>query len=147
MKEVINRRLIKINNYENSNILIIVDGGKGQITQAKKVTTILKCKNVSIIGIHKGLNRLTKNDKVLNSENIDITHDINQSALTLIQSIRDEAHRFAILNQRKRHNKLMFNSKLDGIAVLEMREKAIINYFVIQGVLKASIRDLANRWD
>ena len=108
------------------------------------MTTILKCKNVSIIGIHKGLNRLTKNDKVLNSENIDITHDINQSALTLIQSIRDEAHRFAILNQRKRHNKLMFNSKLDGIpGIGDERKKAIINYFGgIQGVLKASIRDL-----
>ena len=104
----------------------------------------MKCKNVSIIGIHKGLNRLTKNDKVLNSENIDITHDINQSALTLIQSIRDEAHRFAILNQRKRHNKLMFNSKLDGIpGIGDERKKAIINYFGgIQGVLKASIRDL-----
>ena len=76
--------------------------------------------------------------------NIDITNDINQDALTLIQSIRDEAHRFAILNQRKRHNKLMFNSKLDGIpGVGDERKKIIINHFGgIQGVLKASIRDL-----
>ena len=77
---------------------------------------MLKCKNVIIIGIHKGLHRLSKNDKILNNVNEDITNNINQDALTfLIQSIRDEAHRFAILNQRKRHNKLMFNSKLDGI--------------------------------
>ena len=92
---------------------IIVDGGKGQITQAKKVVEALECKNVNIIGIHKGLNRLSKNDKILNNINIDITNNINR--VLLIQSIRDEAHRFAILNQRKRHNKLMFNSKLDGI--------------------------------
>ena len=115
LKEIIRRRLLKIDSYSSSAILIIVDGGKGQITQAKKVVELLECKNVSIIGIHKGLNRLTKNDKILNSYNDDITNIINKDALVLIQSIRDEAHRFAILNQRKRHNKLMFNSKLDGI--------------------------------
>ena len=100
--------------------------------------------NVTIIGIHKGLNRLSKNDKILNNINNDITNNINQDALTLIQSIRDEAHRFAILNQRKRHNKLMFNSKLDGIpGIGDERKKIIINHFGgIQGVLKASIRDL-----
>ena len=129
---------------DRSHILIIVDGGKGQITQAKKVIETLKCKNIIVIGIHKGLNRLSKNDKILNNINNDITNNINQDALTLIQSIRDEAHRFAILNQRKRHNKLMFNSKLDGIpGIGDERKKIIINHFGgIQGVLKASIRDL-----
>ena len=135
---------MKIQNFESSHILIIVDGGKGQITQAKRVVEALECKNVIIIGIHKGLNRLSKNDKILNNSNEDITNNINQDAVTLIQSIRDEAHRFAILNQRKRHNKLMFNSKLDGIpGIGDERKKVIINHFGgIQGVLKASIRDL-----
>ena len=61
-----------------------------------------------------------------------------------IQSIRDEAHRFAIMNQRKRHNKLLFNSKLDGIpGIGDERKKFIINHFGgIQGVLKASIRGI-----
>ncbi len=144
LKEIIKRRLLRIDNHQNENVLIIVDGGKGQITQAKKVINYLNCKNISVIGIHKGLNRLTKNDRVLNHENIDISNDINQEALTLIQTIRDEAHRFAILNQRKRHNKLMFNSKLDGIpGIGEERKKLIINHFGgIQGVLKASVREL-----
>ena len=144
LKEIIKRRLLKIESFESSQILIIVDGGKGQITQAKKVIETLKCKNVIIIGIHKGLNRLSKNDKILNNMNNDITNNINQDAHTLIQSIRDEAHRFAIMNQRKRHNKLMFNSKLDGIpGIGDERKKIIINHFGgIQGVLKASIRDL-----
>tara|TARA_Y100000022_G_scaffold160859_1_gene143860 strand:- start:63 stop:1841 length:1779 start_codon:yes stop_codon:yes gene_type:complete len=144
LKEIIERRILKIDNFESSHVLIIVDGGKGQITQAKKVVEKLKCKNILIIGIHKGLNRLSKNDKILNSSNEDITKNINQDATTLIQSIRDEAHRFAILNQRKRHNKLMFNSKLDGIpGIGDERKKIIINHFGgIQGVLKASIRDL-----
>ncbi len=144
LKEIIKRRLLKIDNYLKNKLLIIVDGGKGQITQAKKVVHSLGCQNISIIGIHKGLNRLTKNDKILNNNNIDISNDINAQALTLIQSIRDEAHRFAILNQRKRHNKLMFNSKLDGIpGIGNERKKNIINHFGgIQGVLKASIREL-----
>ena len=144
LKEIIRRRLLRIDAYSSSSILIIVDGGKGQITQAKKIIQLLECKNVSIIGIHKGLNRLTKNDKILNSNNVDITNNINNDALVLIQSIRDEAHRFAILNQRKRHNKLMFNSKLDGIpGIGDERKKIIINHFGgIQGVLKASIREL-----
>ena len=117
---------------------------KDKITQARKVIERLECKNTLIIGIHKGLNRLSKNDKVLNNLNEDITENINHDALTLIQSIRDEAHRFAILNQRKRHNKLMFNSKLDGIpGIGDERKRVIINHFGgIQGVLKASIRDL-----
>ena len=48
------------------------------------------------------------------------------------------------MNQRKRHNKLLFNSKLDGIpGIGDERKKFIINHFGgIQGVLKASIRDL-----
>jgi len=144
LKEIIKRRLLKINNYQNENFLIIVDGGRGQITQAKNVVDSLQCKNISIIGIHKGLNRLSKHDRVLNQKNIDISSEINQDALVLIQSIRDEAHRFAILNQRKRHNKLMFNSKLDGIpGIGDERKKIIINHFGgIQGVLKASIREL-----
>ena len=65
---------------------------------------------------------------VLNNNNTDISNSINNEAFTLIQLIRDEAHRFAILNQRKRHNKLMFNSKLDGIpGIGDERKKTIIN--------------------
>ena len=144
LKEMIKRRMLRIDNYTDEHILIIVDGGKGQITQARNIIKELKCKNIFIIGIHKGLNRLTKHDRVLNNNNIDISNDINKDAFTLIQLIRDEAHRFAILNQRKRHNKLMFNSKLDGIpGIGDERKKAIINHFGgIQGVLKASIREL-----
>ena len=144
LKEMIKRRILRIDNYIDEHILIIVDGGKGQITQARNIIKELKCKNIFIIGIHKGLNRLTKHDRVLNNNNIDISNDINKDAFTLIQLIRDEAHRFAILNQRKRHNKLMFNSKLDGIpGIGNERKKAIINHFGgIQGVLKASIREL-----
>ena len=144
LKEMIKRRLLKIDNYADEHVLIIVDGGKGQITQARNIIIELGCKNTFIIGIHKGLNRLTKHDRVLNNDNIDISNDINREAFTLIQLIRDEAHRFAILNQRKRHNKLMFNSKLDGIpGIGDERKKAIINHFGgIQGVLKASIREL-----
>ena len=144
LKEIIQRRLLKINGYTDLRILIIVDGGKGQITQAKKIIEILKCKNTAVVGIHKGLNRLTKNDKVLDNSYKDITEEINHDALTMIQSIRDEAHRFAIMNQRKRHNKLLYNSKLDGIpGIGDERKKFIINHFGgIQGVLKASIRDL-----
>ena len=144
LKEIIQRRLLKINGYTDLRILIIVDGGKGQITQAKKIIETLKCKNTTVVGIHKGLNRLTKNDKVLDNSYKDITEEINHDALTMIQSIRDEAHRFAIMNQRKRHNKLLFNSKLDGIpGIGDERKKFIINHFGgIQGVLKASIRDL-----
>ena len=64
--------------------------------------------------------------------------------LSLIQSIRDEAHRFAILNQRKRHNKLMFNSKLDGIPGIGDERKKIISITLeeFKACLKASIRDL-----
>jgi excinuclease ABC subunit C len=144
LKEMIKRRLLRIDKYANEHILIIVDGGKGQITQARNIIKELECKNIFIIGIHKGLNRLTKHDRVLNNNNIDISNDINKDAFTLIQLIRDEAHRFAILNQRKRHNKLMFNSKLDGIpGIGDERKKVIINHFGgIQGVLKASIREL-----
>ena len=144
LKEMIKRRLLRIDKYTDEHILIIVDGGKGQITQARNIIKELECKNIFIIGIHKGLNRLTKHDRILNNDNVDISNDINKDAFTLIQLIRDEAHRFAILNQRRRHNKLMFNSKLDGIpGIGNQRKKVIINHFGgIQGVLKASIREL-----
>ena len=63
LKEIIERRLLKVENFRSSRIMVIVDGGKGQITQARKVIEKLECKNTLIIGIHKGLNRLSKNDK------------------------------------------------------------------------------------
>lgn len=144
LKEIIKRRLLKIEDYKNKFVLIIVDGGKGQITQAKQVLVELECRNCYIVGIHKGHNRLYKNDRVLNFDNKDITNDINDKSINLIQLIRDEAHRFAIMNSRKRQNKLLFNSKLDGIpGIGEARKRLIINHFGgIQGVLKASIKEL-----
>ena len=98
-KETIRRRLLKIDSYSSSAILIIVTMVKGKLLK-QKVVELLEVKTYQSLEYTKVLIGL-QNDKILNSYNDDITNIINKDALVLIQSIRDEVHRFAILNQRK----------------------------------------------
>ena len=81
--------------------LLIIDGGKGQINSVKKVLESLSIKNQMIIGIAKGDKRDPKNDRIfLQGFKKPIDMNGQDPAKFLVQSIRDEAHRFAITGHR-----------------------------------------------
>ena len=145
MKEILKRRFLKLKNEDNVPDMLIVDGGKGQITQANNVVKELGIKNIIILGLVKGEKRKSDNDRVIDSRYNDITLQISSVNMRLLQSIRDEAHRFAITGQRKRRSKTTYASLLDEVpGIGEVKKNEILNFFGgIQGVLKASVSELS----
>ena len=145
LRYVLNSRLVKLQESNNLPDLILIDGGKGQISQACAILTKLNIKNLPILGIVKGHKRKTKYDRILNSDQTDITLMLSENSVRVLQSIRDEAHRFAITGQRKKTENKQFESRLDSIpGIGKVRKLHILKYFGgIQGVLKSSLNEIA----
>ncbi len=111
MQEVIRRRYTRIlKNKQPLPDLIIVDGGKGQLSSAVAILNDLELKQIPIIGLAKRLEEVFFPRKS-EAESIAKT----SSGLKLLQQIRDEAHRFAITFHRKRRDKRTFTSELTTI--------------------------------
>ena len=145
MRVMIKRRMQRLIESDSLPDILLVDGGKGQISQANNIIRELSIDNILVLGIVKGHKRKTDNDRILDSNFIDITHQIKTDSLLVLQRIRDEAHRFAITGQRNKQLKRKYNSKLDGIVGIgEQRKSEILKYFGgIQGVQRASIEELS----
>lgn len=100
MEEVLERR-IKHSEWPYPN-LIIVDGGKGQVSSALKILKELRIK-IPIIGLAK------KEETIITSEFKEINLPKNSEALKLIMRVRDEAHRFAITYHKLLRSKSLFS--------------------------------------
>lgn len=147
IRQAIKRRYTRIKKGEGIlPDILIVDGGKGQMSQALQVLEELQIFEVLVIGIAKG------NTRKPGLENLFIG-DINNtlilpndsSSLHLIQQIRDEAHRFAITGHRARRKKEKNTSPLEGIAgVGPKRRRELLRYFGgWQEIERASVDDLS----
>ena len=125
--------------------LLIIDGGKGQINSVKKVLESLSIKNQMIIGIAKGDKRDPKNDRIF-LEGFKKPIDMNgqDPAKFLVQSIRDEAHRFAITGHRAKKRKQLLQSDLESIEGIGPSKKRnlLTQFGGIQEVKRASVEDL-----
>ena len=146
MKYILYKRLSKLRAENNLPELLVLDGGKGQITQAKLVLSDLGIHDILLLSVVKGDKRLTKNDRVLDLDFKDITLSLSNYSLILLQKIRNEAHRFAITGQRNKTLKRQFESKLDSIpGIGKVRKLELLKYFGgIQGVLKSSVEELTS---
>ena len=125
--------------------LLIIDGGKGQINSVKKVLESLSIKNQMIIGIAKGDKRDPKNDRIfLQGFKKPIDMNGQDPAKFLVQSIRDEAHRFAITGHRAKKRKQLFQSDLESIEGIGPSKKRnlLTQFGGIQEVKRASVEDL-----
>lgn len=134
MYEVLTRRYLKL---KQNNLplpgLVIIDGGKGQLNMAKRVFKECQIMSVQLIAIAKGEKRKPGLETIFVAQEDDIlTINLpsNHPALHLLQSIRDEAHRFAIAKHRKAREKKSRSSVLDGIpGVGEKRKYNLIQHF------------------
>ncbi len=141
MREVITRRYKKVLEDENEIMpeLIVVDGGKGQLSSAVKSIDKLGIKNYNIIGLAKRL------EEVFHPGNPEPqTIPKTSSTLKLLQQIRDEAHRFAITFHRQRRSKRTFTSELleiNGIGD-KVAEKLLKDFRSIDEIRNASLEDL-----
>lgn len=126
MKEVVQRRFARLlREKQPLPDLVLVDGGKGQLSAAGAALQEVGASSQSIIGLAKRLEEVFLPGDPL-PQNIPRT----SSALRLLQAIRDEAHRFAITYHRLLRQKRILESVLDEVpGVGPARRKALLNHF------------------
>ena len=125
--------------------IILVDGGKGQINTAISVFKDLGIIGIPILGIAKGPNRQLKEDRIfINKNKSPLSIANNSPAKFLIQSIRDEAHRFAITGHRNKKRKKLLSSDIQSIeGIGPNKKKDLLKQFGgIQEIKRASVEDL-----
>ena len=133
LKEVLFRRFSKvIKDTENTLSLpdlVLIDGGKGQYSVARKTINELGLYDIPIIAIAKGKFRNSGNETFF-FENKTFKFSRNDPILFFLQRLRDEAHRFAVSAHRDKRIKGMKKSLLDQIGGIgKIRKKTLLNHF------------------
>ena len=118
--------------------LILIDGGRGQVAAAQEAMRALGL-DIPMFGLAKRIEEI-----VLPDEEESILLDRHSNALHLIQRVRDESHRFAIIHHRTLRGKASISSRLDGIpGVGPTRKKAILRHFkTVEALKNASVDEI-----
>ena len=148
MRQALERRYRRLQAGEGSlPDVLLIDGGKGQVTQALEVLADLAIDGVLVVGVAKGAERRAGHETLIRGDNGKTLWPGPESpALHLVQSVRDEAHRFAITGHRQRREKAREKSRLEEIAGIgAKRRSALLKHFGgITGVAAAGIEELAS---
>jgi len=133
MKEVLTRRfkraILEKENYLTFPDLLLVDGGKGQYSAARKVLNDLGLYDIPMIAIAKGKLRNSGNETFFYNGKT-FKFEKNDPTLFFLQRLRDEAHRFAINTHRVKRQKGIRKSLLDQInGIGSIRKRALLNHF------------------
>ncbi|NLF44225.1 MAG: excinuclease ABC subunit C, partial [Bacteroidales bacterium] len=141
MEEVVYRRYKRMmdENQELPN-LVIVDGGKGQLSSALLAFEKLSIRGkVPIIGIAKRLEEI-----YFPGDTLPLYLDKKSETLKVIQQLRDEAHRFGITHHRKRRQKGSMSSILDDIQGIgpKTKQSLLEQFHSVAGIEKASLDEL-----
>jgi excinuclease ABC subunit C len=148
MEQALHRRYTRLKKGEAKlPDILIVDGGKGQLRQARQVLSDLQVQGVLLLGIAKGESR-KPGLETLFLEETGHGFELNREspALHLIQHIRDEAHRFAIMGHRQQRDKKRTQSVLEDIpGIGPKRRKELLTHFGgLQGLSRASQHEIEN---
>lgn len=148
LKETLTRRLTRAKQENDLPDLVIVDGGKGQLSTALDVFKTLDIATVDLISLAK---QEGKHDKTLTQERVFLPNQpqpivlpLHSPLLFLLQRIRDETHRRAIGFHRKRREKRVISSLIDEIpGIGDIKRKKLLRHFgSLQRILAASPADL-----
>ncbi len=156
MRQVLTRRYTKlaeaVRNPETKGEarlpdLVLVDGGKGQVSMAREVFAELGLDLGLIAGVEKGEGRKVGLEELVFADGRDKVYlGRDSAALMLIAQIRDEAHRFAITGMRAKRAKVRVGgSKLEDIAGIGPKRRASLlqRFGGIRGIASASAEDIA----
>jgi excinuclease ABC subunit C len=125
--------------------ILLIDGGKGQLTQAQKILDALHIHSTIIIGIAKGVTRRAGLETLwVVGEEQPLVLSKDSPALHLLQQIRDEAHRFAITNHRHQRAKQRKTSRLEQIEGIGVKKRQLLltHFGGLQGIKRAGVDDL-----
>ena len=138
MQEVVYRRY---KDYEDLPNLVVIDGGKGQLSSALEVIRGLGLADLPVVGLAK-----REEEIFIPHQSTSILLDRDSAALHLIQRIRDEAHRFAITFHRKLRGKRNLVSVLDHVeGIGPKRRQALWKAFkTLEAMKAASVEELAS---
>jgi excinuclease ABC subunit C len=147
MKQVLSRRYTRVKTEDGKlPDLILIDGGKGQISSSREILTELQLDSIPLVGVAKGPGRKPGLEVLIMSDGKqEVRLPANSAALHLIQEIRDEAHRFAITGHRQRRKKARNRSVLEDVeGVGAKRRQQLLRHFGgMQSIARAGVEDLA----
>ncbi|MDE6334521.1 MAG: excinuclease ABC subunit C, partial [Muribaculaceae bacterium] len=142
MREVLTRRYTRLmDEGEDLPQLIVVDGGKGQLSAAVEALDSIGLRGkIAVVGIAKRLEEI-----YFPGDSVPLYIDKNSESLRVVQHLRDEAHRFGITHHRNRRSKSALVSELDSIAgVGEKTRTALLQHFKsVKRIREASFDSLA----
>lgn len=142
MEEVVFRRYKRLLEEEQSlPQLIVIDGGKGQLSSALKSLDALGLRRkIAIVGIAKRLEEI-----YFPEDPIPLYLDKKSESLKIIQQLRNEAHRFGITFHRNKRSKAAINSELESIEGIGNKtvEELLKNYKSVKRIKEASLENLA----
>ena len=150
MREVMARRfgrLMEDNEPErdaNWPDLVLIDGGKGQMSSVMQIVRELGVEDVAFIGVSKGPDRHAGRETFHFPDGREFTLPVNAPVMFYLQRLRDEAHRFAIGAHRAKRSKAITVSPLDEVpGIGPSRKKALLMHFgTARAVRNASLEDL-----
>lgn len=151
MREVFSRRFARAQSEDPDRVqgdwpdLVLVDGGKGQMSAARAALEELGIEDVAMVGVAKGPHHGREGREIFHlPDGREVTLPPGAPALFHIQRLRDEAHRFAIGAHRQKRAKAMTSSPLDDVpGIGPARKKALLMHFgTARAVRNASLDDI-----
>tara|TARA_Y100000768_G_C23976583_1_gene683397 strand:- start:1469 stop:2764 length:1296 start_codon:yes stop_codon:yes gene_type:complete len=143
LEHVLLRRLKYYDDPDSKPDLLLIDGGKLQLKFVNSIINQSKHKDIRVVSIVKGLNRVRATETILSEKGI-LEVDKHSQAFLLLQEIRDESHRFALQAQRKKKRKTIHKSQLDKIkGIGEVLKSRLLKKFKSINIIKlANLSDL-----
>ncbi|NLC62288.1 MAG: excinuclease ABC subunit UvrC, partial [Gammaproteobacteria bacterium] len=119
--------------------VLLIDGGAGQVRQAREVLAEAGIADVAIVGVAKGPERRAGEESLLLPDGREVRPGAGSPGLQLVQQVRDEAHRFAITGHRGRRQKVRSVSRLEDIPGIGPRRRGnLLRHFGGLAGLKAA---------
>jgi excinuclease ABC subunit C len=147
MRQVLERRYRKVVAGEGKMPdLILIDGGKGQVSVARHVMEEVGLGDAPLVGVAKGEGRKHGLETLILTDGREpIQLGKEHPGLHLIQEIRDEAHRFAIEGHRARRGKARTRSSLEGISGVgtARRQRLLSRFGGLRGLIAASVDEIS----
>ena len=147
MRQALTRRYERVS-AEDGKIpdLILIDGGRGHVNAARAALAELGLNDLTVVGVAKGPERKAGQEElILEAEGQSLSLPPQHPGLHLVQSIRDEAHRFAIVGHRAKRGKARTTSTLTEIPGIgaRRRQKLLAHFGGLQGVQAAAVDEIA----